>query len=74
MNTPCHKHVCTKTPTTLYCTSGIGNLHVAPYSGIKIFTGSKKAQFKAALNTYLNTHSFYSVEEFLMLKNMSQFL
>jgi len=26
---------------------------------------NKKAQFKVALKRYLNTHSFYSVEEFL---------
>jgi hypothetical protein len=32
---------------------------------------NKKAQFKVALKRYLNTHSFYSVEEFPMLKNDS---
>jgi hypothetical protein len=28
-----------------------------------------KAQFKAALRKYLNTHSFYSVDEFVMYKD-----
>jgi hypothetical protein len=27
---------------------------------------NEKAQFKAALRRYLNAHSFYSVDEFLM--------
>jgi IS1 family transposase len=48
------------------------------YTGIKIFNTlpssltslvNKKSQFKVALKRYLNTHSFYSVDEFLMLKN-----
>jgi hypothetical protein len=29
---------------------------------------NKKAQFKVSLKSYLNTHSFYSVEEFLTFK------
>jgi hypothetical protein len=29
---------------------------------------NKKAQFKVALERYLNTHAFYPVEEFLRLK------
>jgi hypothetical protein len=33
---------------------------------------NEKAQFKLALRTYLNIHSFYSVDEFLMFKNDSQ--
>jgi len=32
---------------------------------------NKKAQFKIALKRYLNTHSFYSVEELLTFKNDS---
>jgi hypothetical protein len=32
---------------------------------------NKKAQFKVALKRYLNTHSFYSVEEFLTITNDS---
>jgi hypothetical protein len=49
----------------------------ACYAGIKIFNSlpsnlrsliNRKAQFKVALKTYLNTHSFYSVEEFLTVK------
>jgi hypothetical protein len=48
------------------------------YTGIKIFNTllssltslvNKKSQFKVALKRYLNTHSFYSVDEFLMFKN-----
>jgi hypothetical protein len=31
---------------------------------------NKKAQFKAAAR-YLNTHSFYFADEFMMLKNYS---
>jgi hypothetical protein len=30
---------------------------------------NKQTQFKVALKRYLNTDSFYSVEEFLMFKN-----
>jgi hypothetical protein len=46
-------------------------------AGIKIFNSlpsnlrslmNKKAQFKVALKRYLNTHSFYPVEEFLTFK------
>jgi hypothetical protein len=49
-------------------------------AGIKTFNSlpsnlrrpvNRKSQFKVALKRYLNTHSFYSVEEFLMLKNES---
>jgi hypothetical protein len=45
------------------------------YSSIRIFNNlpysvknlkSEKAQFKVALRRYLNAHSFYSVDEFLM--------
>jgi hypothetical protein len=45
------------------------------YSGIKIFNNlpsglkslmNEKAQFEVALKRYLNTHSFYSVGEFLV--------
>jgi hypothetical protein len=32
---------------------------------------NKKSQFKVALKRYLNTHSFYSVDEFLMFENDS---
>jgi hypothetical protein len=32
---------------------------------------NKQAQFKVALKRYLNTHFFYSVEEFLTFKNDS---
>jgi hypothetical protein len=50
----------------------------AYYAGTKIFHSppsnlesltNRKAQFKVTLKLYLNTHSFYSVEEFLMFKN-----
>jgi hypothetical protein len=53
------------------------------YAGIKIFNSlppnlrslmNKQTQFKAALKRYLNTHPFYSVEEFLMFKNDSQYV
>jgi hypothetical protein len=30
---------------------------------------NEKAQFKVALKRYLNTHSVYSVDEFLLPKN-----
>jgi hypothetical protein len=52
----------------------------AYYAGIKIFNSlpsnlrslmNKQTQFKVALKRYLNTHLFYSVEEFLMFKNDS---
>jgi IS1 family transposase len=52
----------------------------AYYAGIKIFNSlpsdlrclmNKQTQFKVALKRYLNTHSFYSVEEFLTFKNDS---
>jgi hypothetical protein len=47
------------------------------YPGIKIFNNlaaslkslmNEKAKFKIELKQYLNTHSFYSVDEFLLLK------
>jgi hypothetical protein len=47
----------------------------AYYAGIKIFNSlpsnitaliDKQAQFKVALKRYLITHSFYSVEEFML--------
>jgi hypothetical protein len=50
------------------------------YSGIKIFNNlpssvkslmNEKAKFKVALKSYLNTHSFYSVDEFLVSKTDS---
>jgi hypothetical protein len=49
-------------------------------TGIKIFSSlpsnltgmvNKKSQFKVALKRYLNTHSFYSVDEFLIFENDS---
>jgi hypothetical protein len=48
----------------------------AYYAGIKIFDSlpslvNKKARFKVALKRYLITHSFYSVDEFLMFTNKS---
>jgi hypothetical protein len=52
------------------------------YSGIKIFNNlpsslksltNEKAEFKVALKRYLNTHSFYSVDKFLLSKNDSSF-
>jgi hypothetical protein len=52
----------------------------AYYAGIKIFNilpsnlkslMNKKAQFKVGLKRYLDTHSFYSLEEFLTFKNYS---
>jgi hypothetical protein len=48
------------------------------YAGIKIFNSlphsltvlkNEKAKFKLALRKYLNTHSFYSVDEFFMCKD-----
>jgi hypothetical protein len=50
----------------------------AYYAGIKIFNSlpsnittliNKQVQFKIALKRYLNTHPFYSVEEFMLLSN-----
>jgi hypothetical protein len=50
------------------------------YSGINIFNNlpsslkspmNEKATFKVALKIYLNTHSFYSVDEFLVSKTVS---
>jgi hypothetical protein len=50
------------------------------YADIKIFSSlpsnlrslmNKQTQFKVALKRYLNTHSFYSVEEFLTFRNDS---
>jgi hypothetical protein len=52
------------------------------YSGINIFNNlpsslkslmNEKAEFKVALKRYLNTCSFYSVDEFLLSKNDSSF-
>jgi predicted peroxiredoxin len=52
----------------------------AYYAGIKIFNSlpssltsliNKKAEFEVALKRYLITHSFYSVDEFLMFTNNS---
>jgi hypothetical protein len=52
----------------------------AYYAGIKIFNNlpsdlkslmNDKAQFKIALKRYLNTHSLYSDDEFLLSKNDS---
>jgi hypothetical protein len=51
----------------------------AYYAGIKIFNSlpanvttliNIQVQFKVALKRYLNTHSFYSVEEFMLLSNL----
>ena len=48
------------------------------HAGIKIFNSlppsvtilkNDKEKFKAALGEYLQTHSFYSVDEFFMCKN-----
>jgi IS1 family transposase len=50
------------------------------YSGIKIFNNlpsslkslmNEKVEFKVALKQYLNTYSFYSVDEFLLSKRNS---
>jgi hypothetical protein len=50
------------------------------YSGINIFSNLpsslkslviEKAKFKVVLKRYLNTHSFYSVDEFLVSKTVS---
>jgi hypothetical protein len=50
----------------------------AYYAGIKIFNSlpsnlstliDKQAQFKVALKKYLITHSFYSVDEFILSNN-----
>jgi hypothetical protein len=47
------------------------------YAGIKIFNNlpsdprslmNEKARFKIALKRYLNTHSFYSVDKYLLSK------
>jgi hypothetical protein len=52
----------------------------AYYSGIKIFNNlpaglrnlmKEKAKFKVALKQYLNPHSFYSVDEFILYKTES---
>jgi hypothetical protein len=52
----------------------------AYYAGINIFNSlpssltsliNEKAQFKVALKRYLITHSFYSVDEFLIFTNKS---
>jgi hypothetical protein len=48
------------------------------YDGIRTYSDllhsltslkNEKAEFKVALKRYLNTHSFYSVDEFFMCKN-----
>jgi hypothetical protein len=48
------------------------------YAGIKIFNNlpytilssvNEKAQFKVALKRYLNIHSFYSIDDYLMFRN-----
>jgi hypothetical protein len=50
----------------------------AYYAGIRMFSNllcdleslmNEKAQFKMALKRYLNTHSFYFVDEYLLFKN-----
>jgi hypothetical protein len=52
----------------------------AYYAGIRIFNSlppsletilHKKEKFKVALKSYLNTHTFYSVDEFLQFKKNS---
>jgi hypothetical protein len=52
------------------------------YTGIRILKilpciltilKNEKAKFKVALRKYLNTHSFYSVDEFLMYKDAPQY-
>jgi hypothetical protein len=52
------------------------------YAAIKIFNSlpssltnpmNKKTQFKVAIKSYLKTHSFHSVDKFLMLENDSCF-
>jgi hypothetical protein len=52
----------------------------AYYSGIKIFNNppaslrnvmKEKVKFKVVLKQYLNTHSFYSIDEFLLYKTDS---
>jgi IS1 family transposase len=62
-------------------TASLSCLQKSAYcAGIKIFNSlpsnltsltNKKSQFKVELKRYLNTHSFYSVEEFLTFKNGS---
>jgi hypothetical protein len=34
---------------------------------------NEKAEFKVVLKRYLNTHSFYTIDEFLLSKNDSSF-
>jgi hypothetical protein len=61
----------------------LSSFHKSAYSsGIKIFNSllpslkslvNKTTQFKVALKRYLNAHSFYSVDEFLLFKNDSQY-
>jgi hypothetical protein len=52
--------------------------HCTFYVGIRIFNRlrlslislkNEKTKFKVALRKYLNTHSFYSVDEFFMYKD-----
>jgi hypothetical protein len=70
---------CTETRNKDYFHRTIANLSCfqksAFYSGIRIFNTlplrlinfkNERAKFKVALKRYLNTHSFYSVDEFVM--------
>jgi hypothetical protein len=62
-------------------TANLSCFQKSAYSaGIKIFNSlpsnfrsltNKKTQFKVTLKRYLNTHCFYSIEEFLTFKNDS---
>jgi hypothetical protein len=70
-----HKYYLHKT------TASLSRFHKnAYYATIKIFTNlqtdlkslmNEKAPFKIALKRYLNTHSCYSIEEYLFIKNES---
>jgi hypothetical protein len=44
---------------------------LAIYHLVTKFLWMKKSQFKVALTIYLNTHSFYTVDKFLLSKNDS---
>jgi hypothetical protein len=69
---PRHKHCLHKPIVNLSC------FQKGPYyAGIRIFNGlpsdlkglmNVKAKFKIALKWYLNTHSFYSVDEYLLCR------